>query len=236
MTWRPARRAGRAGPQRATSAAASAAPLDPEAVAVALRIGARRTFLTHLHTTCRTRSSSHNCRRASCRRTTGWSSTYTSHKMLRRGGLDMTADVQTTLKQYRDPKVRQECGAGAARPRRGVWPPRSRTGPLADLEIGQTPACVPRRSRALPRARRGEVPPVHDPAMNVPSCRTIPARHLPGGEAAGRRRVHLARFFRAPARFAYTDQRPAEYVAVMTARRCAKASPGPSSSRATTSR
>jgi len=77
----------------------------------------------------------------------------------------MTADVQTTLKQFRDPKVRQSAALDALVRDAVFGAPRDQgTGPLADLGDRQHAGVRPASIHELYLARgRGEVPPFTTP-------------------------------------------------------------------------
>ena len=129
----------------------------------------------------------------------------------------MPADVQATLTKFRDPKVRQspaldalvrEAVFGTAeskeRARWLIW------------EIGQHAGVRPASIHDLYLARgRGEVPPFTTPAMNVRVLSYDTGRAI--FRAARRLDVGAVICEIARSEIAYTDQRPAEYVAVMTA-------------------
>ena len=129
----------------------------------------------------------------------------------------MPADVQATLTKFRDPKVRQspaldalvrEAVFGTAeskeRARWLIW------------EIGQHAGVRPASIHDLYLARgRGEVPPFTTPAMNVRVLSYDTGRAI--FRAARRLDVGAVICEIARNEIAYTDQRPAEYVAVMTA-------------------
>ena len=125
--------------------------------------------------------------------------------------------LQATLTQFDDPAVRQGAAMDAL-VREAVFgneDDRKRARWLL-WEIGQRAGVRPASIHALYMARgRGEVPPFTTPAMNVrimsyDTGRAIfrAARRLDAGAVI----CEIAR-----SEIAYTDQRPAEYVAVMTA-------------------
>ena len=125
--------------------------------------------------------------------------------------------LQATLTQFDDPAVRQGAAMDAL-VREAVFgneDDRKRARWLL-WEIGQRAGVRPASIHALYMARgRGEVPPFTTPAMNVrimsyDTGRAIfrAARRLDAGAII----CEIAR-----SEIAYTDQRPAEYVAVMTA-------------------
>ena len=129
----------------------------------------------------------------------------------------MPADVQATLTKFRDPKVRQSPAMDALvrdavfgatdtkeRARWLIW------------EIGQHAGVRPASIHDLYLARgRGEVPPFTTPAMNVRVLSYDTGRAI--FRAAKRLDVGALICEIARSEIAYTDQRPAEYVAVMTA-------------------
>ena len=128
----------------------------------------------------------------------------------------MTADVQTTLKQFRDPKVRQSPALDAL-VRDAVFgaPETKDRARWLIWEIGQQAGVRPASIHELYLARgRGEVPPFTTPAMNVRVMSYDTGRAI--FRAAKRLDVGAVICEIARSEIAYTDQRPAEYVAVMT--------------------
>src|SRR6267154_2807815 len=129
----------------------------------------------------------------------------------------MPAEIQTTLTKFRDPKARESPALDALvrdavsgttetkeRARWLIW------------EIGQHAGVRPASIHELYLARgRGEVPPFTTPAMNVRVLSYDTGRAI--FRAAKRLDVGAVICEIARSEIAYTDQRPAEYVAVMTA-------------------
>ena len=129
----------------------------------------------------------------------------------------MPADVQATLEKFADPKVRRSAaldalvreavfGAAAAKDRARwlIW------------EIGQRAGVRPASIHELYLARgRGDVPPFTTPAINVRVLAYDTGRAI--FRAATRLDVGAVVCEIARSEIAYTEQRPAEYVAVMTA-------------------
>ena len=129
----------------------------------------------------------------------------------------MPAEAQTTLTKFKDPKVRQSAAMDALvrdavfgsaetkeRARWLIW------------EIGQHAGVRPASIHDLYLARgRGEVPAFTTPAMNVRVLSYDTGRAI--FRAAKRLDVGAVICEIARSEIAYTDQRPAEYVAVMTA-------------------
>ncbi|MBI1967018.1 MAG: class II fructose-bisphosphate aldolase [Gemmatimonadetes bacterium] len=129
----------------------------------------------------------------------------------------MSIDIQATLQRFRDPGVRQSAamddlvrqavfGSSDAREltRWLIW------------EIGQAAGVRPASIHDLYMARgRGVVPPFTTPAINVRVMAYDTGRAI--FRAAKRLDVGAVICEIARSEIAYTDQRPAEYVAVMTA-------------------
>ena len=108
------------------------------------------------------------------------------------------------------------------RPRR---PRRRARPPLEPGAIDGVAARIDSRSLSRPRSRR--VQGVHGTGDQRARCwrRRHGARRLPRGQGARRRRDHPRN--RPQSEIAYTDQRPAEYVAVMIAAALREGFPGP---------
>src|SRR6266853_4424306 len=129
----------------------------------------------------------------------------------------MVQNVQETLKRFTDPAVRQSAAMDDL-VRQAVFGDKDarEVGRWLIWEIGQHAGVRPASIHELYMARgRGEAPPFTTPAMNVrvltyDSGRAIfrAAKRLEAGAVI----CEIAR-----SEIAYTDQRPAEYVAVMTA-------------------
>ncbi|PYO89035.1 MAG: aldolase [Gemmatimonadetes bacterium] len=143
-----------------------------------------------------------SCRRALRRRSTGWLSTYPGHKFRREEEQDMlkeSADIDVLVRKAVFGSEDEKAHA-----RWMIW------------EMGQQAGVRPASIHELYMARgRDEVPAFTTPAMNVrilsyDTGRAIfrAAKRLDAGAII----CEIAR-----SEIAYTDQRPAEYVAVMTA-------------------
>ena len=129
----------------------------------------------------------------------------------------MPAEIQTTLKQFRDAKVRQSPALDAL-VRDAVFgsPEVKERARWLIWEIGQHAGVRPASIHELYLARgRGEVPPFTTPAINVRVLSYDTGRAI--FRAAKRLDVGAVICEIARSEIAYTDQRPAEYVAVMTA-------------------
>src|SRR6266487_2165806 len=144
-----------------------------------------------------------NCRRASRPRTTGWLSTYPGHKFRRQeAGTLMLKESDKIDAMVRKAVFGSEDDKAHARWM--IW------------EMGQKEGVRPASIHELYMARgRGDVPPFTTPAMNVrilsyDTGRAIfrAAKRLDAGALI----CEIAR-----SEIGYTEQRPAEYVAVMTA-------------------
>ncbi|HMJ60017.1 MAG TPA: class II fructose-bisphosphate aldolase [Gemmatimonadales bacterium] len=129
----------------------------------------------------------------------------------------MPAEAQATLTQFKDPKVRQSAAMDAL-VRDAVFgaPEIKERARWLIWEIGQHAGVRPASIHDLYLARgRGEVPPFTTPAMNVRVLSYDTGRAI--FRAANRLDVGAVICEIARSEIAYTDQRPAEYVAVMTA-------------------
>jgi fructose/tagatose bisphosphate aldolase len=129
----------------------------------------------------------------------------------------MPAETQTTLQKFRDPKVRQSPALDAL-VRDAVFgtPEAKERARWLIWETGQQAGVRPASIHELYLARgRGDVPPFTTPAINVRVLAYDTARAV--FRAAKRLDVGAVICEIARSEIAYTDQRPAEYVAVMTA-------------------
>jgi fructose-bisphosphate aldolase, class II len=129
----------------------------------------------------------------------------------------MTVDTKATLQRFRDPGVRQSAAMDQLVAQAVFGAPEERD--LARWliwEIGQAAGVRPASIHELYMARgRGEVPPFTAPAINVRVIAYDTGRAI--FRAAKRLEVGAVLCEIARSEIAYTDQRPAEYVAVMTA-------------------
>jgi fructose-bisphosphate aldolase class II len=129
----------------------------------------------------------------------------------------MPAEMQTTLKKFADPKVRQSPALDAL-VRDAVFgtPEATQRARWLIWEIGQQAGVRPASIHDLYLARgRGAVPVFTTPAINVRVLAYDTGRAI--FRAAKRLDVGAVVCEIARSEIAYTDQRPAEYVAVMTA-------------------
>jgi fructose/tagatose bisphosphate aldolase len=129
----------------------------------------------------------------------------------------MPAEAQATLTKFKDPRVRQSAAMDAL-VRDAVFgtPEIKERARWLIWEIGQHAGVRPASIHDLYLARgRGEVPPFTTPAMNVRVLSYDTGRAI--FRAAKRLDVGAVICEIARSEIAYTDQRPAEYVAVMTA-------------------
>ena len=129
----------------------------------------------------------------------------------------MPLDIQATLRRFQDPKVRQSVAMDDL-VRQAVFgsPEERELGRWLLWEIGQHAGVRPASIHDLYIARgRGDVPPFTTPAINVRVLAYDTGRAI--FRAAHRLDVGAVICEIARSEIAYTDQRPAEYVAVMTA-------------------
>src|SRR5947209_9335178 len=162
---------------------------------------------------------------------TGWSSTWVRNRGCRpragdghgcglhsmRGGPLMSTDHAATLRRFQNPAVRQSAALDDL-VRQAVFgsaPEREQARWLI-WEMGQQAGVRPASIHELYLARgRGEVPPFTTPAINVRVLAYDSARAI--FRAARRLDVGAVICEIARSEIGYTEQRPAEYVAVMTA-------------------
>src|SRR5881396_3017123 len=143
-----------------------------------------------------------SCRRALRRRSTGWLSTYPGHKFRREEEQDMLKESDKIDALVRKAVFGSEDEKAHARWM--IW------------EMGQQAGVRPASIHELYLARgRGEVPAFTTPAMNVRILSYDTGRAI--FRAANRLDAGAIICEIARSEIAYTDQRPAEYVAVMTA-------------------
>src|SRR5438477_12077048 len=175
------------------------------------------------------RSSRRNCRTAWRRRTMGWWSKWGRSRGRRAGdghgcglnstpgGLLMSNEHAATLRRFQNPAVRQSAALDdlVRQAVFGSGPEREQARWLI-WEIGQHAGVRPASIHELYLARgRGEVAPFTTPAMNLRVVAYDTARAV--FRAAQRLDVGALICEIARSEIGYTDQRPAEYVAVMTA-------------------
>ena len=129
----------------------------------------------------------------------------------------MAQNVQETLKRFTDPAVRKSAAMDEL-VRQAVFGDKDarEVGRWLIWEIGQHAGVRPASIHELYMARgRGEAPPFTTPAMNVRVLTYDAGRAI--FRAAQRHEAGAVICEIARSEIAYTDQRPAEYVAVMTA-------------------
>jgi fructose/tagatose bisphosphate aldolase len=129
----------------------------------------------------------------------------------------MVPNVQETLKRFTDPAVRKSAAMDDL-VRQAVFGDKDarEVGRWLLWEIGQHAGVRPASIHELYMARgRGEAPPFTTPAMNVRALSYDSGRAI--FRAAKRLEAGAVICEIARSEIAYTDQRPAEYVAVMTA-------------------
>ncbi|MGH7567933.1 MAG: class II fructose-bisphosphate aldolase [Gemmatimonadales bacterium] len=129
----------------------------------------------------------------------------------------MSHEPQTTLQRWRDPAARQSAAMDALVRRAVFGDPNERDLARWTIwEIGQQAGVRPASIHELYLARgRDEVPPFTTPAINIRVLAYDTARAV--FRAAQRLDVGAVICEIARSEIAYTDQRPAEYVAVLTA-------------------
>src|SRR2546427_13100339 len=163
------------------------------------------------------RSSRRACRRGSPRRTTAWSSRWARPRFRRREAPFMSNEIAATLRRFRSSAVRHSAEMDRL-VRQAVFgtPEEREQARWLIWEIGQHAGVRPASIHDLYLARgRGEVRAFTTPAINVRVLAYDSGRAV--FRAAQRREVGAVICEIARSEIGYTEQRPAEYVAVMTA-------------------